>query len=173
MSAPQIRPLDPASEEEIALVARRMRATLAEVVGAARGPEMFTLEWLMERVRWHLEPSRAAVFLAEHGGAIVGHTIVREQPWRGGPSGLFSTTYVAPEARRLGVARALLERGEAWMRERGLPSASTWTAAHNVKLIRLYEGRGYAVVETQSEGGDDMVRLGRSLSDSPLGEQGA
>jgi GNAT superfamily N-acetyltransferase len=85
----------------------------------------------------------------------VGHTIVRVED--GG--GLFSTTYVDPPARGLGVAAALLARGEAWMRERRLPLARTYTDRRNAKLIALYQGRGYGL----AAGPDDFVILSKEL----------
>jgi len=158
-----IRPLDPAREDEIDLVARRMRQTLEEVLGEARGREVYSLDWLRDRVRFHLDPARStgAVFLAERGGVVVGHTIVRVEQEAGDPGvfGLFSTTWVAPEARRQGVANTLLERGEAWMRERALPRAATYTSTTNAPLIRLYEARSYRV-GVRAEG---MLELTRPL----------
>jgi hypothetical protein len=57
-----------------------MAETLGEVLGKARGDAMYSREWLVKRVRFHLDPSRTAdVFLAETEEQIVGHTIVREE----------------------------------------------------------------------------------------------
>jgi GNAT superfamily N-acetyltransferase len=155
----RIRPLDPASDEEIALVADRMRRTLVEVLGEARGTAMYTTDWLRARVRFHLVPDRE-VLLAEDGdGVVIGHTIVRVEPDEGPATGLFSTTFVAPEARRAGVASALLAAGEGWMRDRAMASAVTWTGDANTKLLRLYERHGYAVTART----DEMVRLSRAL----------
>lgn len=153
----QIRPLK--SDAERALVARRMRQTLVEVLGEQRGTSMYTLAWLEQRVGEHLGREDAAVLLAEDAGAISGHTIVRVEEDDRGRFGLFSTTFVAPEARRQGIAAALLAAGEAWMTDRALPRAVTWTAADNARLIRLYEGRSYRIVERSGE----MVRLERTL----------
>lgn len=142
-----LREIDPLSEAEIDLVARRMRETLIEVEGREVGEALYSLDWLRARVRWHLDPSSAfaKVYLAVgREDQILGHTIVRrEQTEAGEPYGLFSTTYVVPEARRLGVAQQLLLQGERWMRESDLPSAATWTSATNTKLIALYEKHGY------------------------------
>ena len=105
------------------------------------------------------------VFLAEAAdGPIVGHTIVRiDADDAGAPIGLFATTYVAPEARRRGVASRLLLAGEAWQIERGMATAVTATSAANIKLIRLYEKHGYAIIDARG----DMVWLGRALSSNP------
>lgn len=161
----RIRELSPDAEEELDLVARRMRMTLEEVLGEEEGRALYTMDWLRDRVRFHLDPARstAAVFLAEdHGGTISGHTIVRvDHDDSGQPIGLFSTTYVEPSARRAGIAKQLLLRGEAWMRERGMPVGVTDTSETNAKLIRLFEGHGYAIVHR--EGG--MVRLAKPLRD--------
>ena len=158
-----IRPLDPTRDDEVELVATRMRATLVEVVDSVEGQTMYTMKWLRQRVRWHLDPEacEGEVFVAEgDGGAIVGHTIVRvETAEGGGRFGLFSTFYVAPEARHQGLGSALLARGEAWMRERGLIEAATFTAVTNAPLIALCEGHGYALAPAHPE----MVRLSRAL----------
>jgi GNAT superfamily N-acetyltransferase len=90
---------------------------------------------------------RAQVFLAEAPdgtGAILGHIIVRvETDDDGAEYGLFSTTYVDPAARRRGVATGLLLCGEAWMSERGMPRAVTYTSPSNARLLQLYRKHGY------------------------------
>ena len=164
-----IRAIDPASDAEINLVAQRMRLTLIEVEGEAAGTALYTMDWLRERVRWHLDPALviAQVFLAiDVGGVIVGHTIVRvETDGDGGRFGLFSTTYVQPESRKDGIANALLLHGEQWMRALGLPSAATWTSASNIKLIGLYAKHRYAITErhVHEVTGTAMVKLARTL----------
>lgn len=146
---PTIRPLDPGASGEISLVAGRMRDTLVEVLGGERGASMYSLEWLVRRVRWHLDPDQVVgeVFVAEdRQGRIVGHTMVRvaeDEPGR--PLGLFSTTYVVPSARHRRVATRLLERGEGWMIAYGLTEARTYTDVDNAKLQALYTERGYTL----------------------------
>ena len=156
-----IRPIDPQATNEIELVAARMRATLMEVLDPARGEAMYTMAWLVDRVRQRLDGRHVGeVFVAEDDGAIVGHTIVRiEHDAARGTHGLFSTIYVVPAARRKSTARALLERGEAWMREHEMREAATWTATTNVPLHELFERLGYTIVEESGE----MVRLWRRL----------
>lgn len=87
-----------------------------------------------------------------------------DQDDTGSAIGLFSTTYVEPAARRLGVASALLLRGEAWMIERRMPEAATYTGSANVKLIGLYQKHGYALSPAPPE----MARLARALTQAPL-----
>ena len=168
MSDVRIRPLDRGSAGEIETVAGRMRLTLMEVEGEAVGGSLYTLDWLRVRVRWHLDPAACTgeVFVAEAPGeGIVGHTIVRlEQDEGGDPFGLFSTTYVVPAWRRHGVAAALLDCGQAWLRGHGMSSISTWTSATNTPLIELYARHGYAEVERgdHPSTGTTMVRLQRT-----------
>ncbi len=155
----QIRPLAPATDEAIGLIAQRMRQTLIEVLGEERGGPMYTQDWLEQRVRWHLDPSRAAeIFVATDDATVVGHALVRLEG--DDPSvGVFSTIYVVPSRRRDGVARGLLEAGERWMIAAGLRRARTYTDRHNAKLIALFGSRGYA--QAPAERG--FVRLQRAL----------
>ncbi|MGB0953494.1 MAG: GNAT family N-acetyltransferase [Planctomycetota bacterium] len=155
-----VRALDRTSADERELIARRMRLTLQEVLGEEEGAALYSMEWLRERLRWHLEdPSvTAEVYLAldaEHQ-SILGHTIVRlESDEDGQAFGLFSTTYVDPAARRRGVARSLVQQGERWFQKQGMMVFATDTSATNPRLIRLFEGFGYAIVLRSG----DMVRL--------------
>lgn len=159
----RIRPLDPSSAAEIDLVAGRMRETLVEVLGDARGTALYTMDWLRDRVRWHLDPEKttARIFLAElAGGHVAGHTIVRvDRDDDGRPIGLFSTTFVEPASRRLAIATSLVRCGEAWLTERGMTVLVTDTSRTNTKLIRLFEKHGYRIVLAV----EDMVRLARTL----------
>lgn len=163
----RIRPIDPTREAELALVTRRMRLTLQEVLGVEAGVALYSMEWLRQRLLWHLNPEECTgqVFLAEDtDGAIIGHTIVRlDADDAGTPTGLFSTTYVAPEARRRGVASLLLLAGEAWLISHGMATAVTNTGAANTPLIRHYEKHGYTIIAAHGE----MVRLGRVLPANP------
>jgi len=156
-----LRPLSLTDTAAIDLVAERMRATLIEVEGEDAGGTMYSMDWLRDRVRWHLDAD----------GHIVGHTIYRIESDAGAlgaaPFGLISTTYVVPEARRLGVAQRLLTHAEAWFRERRVPLACTWTSETNSPLIGLYARNGYVEAErgpnqlTQTM----MVRLAKPLAE--------
>lgn len=140
-------------------MALRMRRTLTEVIGDEEGESLYSMDWLERRVRYHLDPDqcKGQVFISVMpDGQRLGYTIVRrEEPHLG----LFSTTYVEMEWRRQGVARALLEQGERWMRELGLRLAATYTADDNEKLHRLYLNRGYRLIPGES----GFVKLVREL----------
>ncbi len=161
MAPISIRPLDPTDAALVELVAQRMRLTLIEVLGETRGTELYEMDWLRERLRWHVDPSSSdSLVLLAHSedDEVHGHTIVRveatqEQP----PFGLFSTTFVVPERRRDGIAMRLIEVGEEWLQEQGMTRFVTDTSVSNVKLIRLFEQRGYAITLEM----DEMVRLSK------------
>jgi GNAT superfamily N-acetyltransferase len=167
----QLRPISLADTAAIDLVAERMRATLIEVEGEARGGTMYSMDWLRDRVRWHLDGRAAEVVVAEDAaGEIVGHTIYRiesdDAALGAAPLGLISTTYVAPAARRHGVAQRLLAHAEDWLRERQVLLSCTWTSETNRPLIALYARNGYIEAErgpnqlTQTM----MVRLAKPLA---------
>lgn len=167
-----LRDLNPSSALELDLVAHRMRATLVEVEGHERGFNMYTLDWLRDRVRWHLDAAQvmARVVLAgEPGAEPIGHSIFRLERASDGDAagtfGLISTTYVLPDHRRHGVAAALLAEAEAWFRAQGAYAAGTWTSSTNAALIGLYERHGYAITESGPNDltGTTMVKLTKRL----------
>lgn len=169
ISNPSIRAIEPDSDEEVALVARRMRDTLSEVLGFDRGTTMYTRQWLEERVRWHLDPNQVIgqVLVAQFDDAIVGHTIVRcVDPAEDDPAstearhGLFATVYVQPHMRRHAIAQALVARGESWIRSHRLKHAVTYTDPDNIKLIALFRKHGYQLLPSPRP---DMVMLRRQL----------
>lgn len=167
---PRVRPLRADEHAEVELVAARMRDTLIEVLGPERGGSMYSMEWLVQRARWHLDPANCVgcILVAEgEAGEIVGHSVVRVEPddlEPGGLLGLFSTFYVLPARRRAGLAGALLSAGEAWLLRAGATRLGTNTSATNWPLIRLFEARGYAVTLRAPE--VQMVHLSRAVRPS-------
>lgn len=160
----RVRALDPASDAEIELVATRMQDTLVEVVGEARGRAMYSMDWLRERVRFHLDPSRtASVLVAEDESGIVGHAIGREEHDALGRHGWFSTIFVAPSHRRRGVAVLLADAMEAWLTSLGVSRLAYATGAHHARVIAFFERRGYRITAREGE----MVRLERAVRTSP------
>ena len=147
--------------EDIEWIALHMRQTLIEVLGEERGRQMYTLEWLTNRVRSHLDAEQLIgnVFLAEVDRTRVGHSIVRVEG-TDPPIGLFSTTYVLPVARKSNVATRLIERGEQWMIGQDLKEAVTYTDGNNSKLQSLYLKHGYEMTSMPG----DFVKLSKPLS---------
>jgi GNAT superfamily N-acetyltransferase len=168
-----LRPLNPASAEEITLIANRMRDTLIEVEGEARGASMYTQEWLESRVRWHLDGEQvcAQVIVAcDADGLICGHTIYRIEQNAEERFGLISTTYVLPTHRQTGIASCLLQSAHDWFLSQGIRSSNSWTSSSNARLIALYQKHGYTIAE---QGPNDltgtlMVRLSVQLSASGI-----
>jgi GNAT superfamily N-acetyltransferase len=159
-----IREIDPTSADEVALVAARMRQTLVEVLGEQKGTALYSTEWLVQRVRWHLDPARtiAKVYLMERADRrIAAHAIARiEHDESGKPYGYFSTVFVEPESRNQGVASALIRHVEAWLTHLGMPRVIYNTAHDHAKLIRLFERHGYRISHRTPE----MVQVSKPLS---------
>lgn len=155
----------------IDLVASRMRATLVEVLGEEVGRSMYTQEWLVDRVRFHLDRSlcEGAVVVAEDlRGSIAGHMILRVEKDDCAQFGLFSTFYVLPCERRQGLASRFIVHGEQWMRKRGLSRARTSTGEANRPLIEIMEKHGYTIVLRS----DAMVALEKTFMAFPEAEVG-
>ncbi len=155
-----IRPVDTTQDEELQIVAARMRLTLMEVLGEDEGSKVASIDWLSERARYHLDPTSCTgeILVADCAGKLLGHVIMRVDVDEQGESlGYFSTTYVDPPARRLGVADALLQAGEQWFKKQGQTRAITNTSEANTPLIQLYEKNGYVVAKVAPH--PEMVRL--------------
>ncbi len=164
-----LRDLNPTAISEIERVAQGMRQTLIEVEGEARGAALYTMDWLRDRVRWHLDPAqtRARVVVAVgEADQILGHTIFRIECPDNAAFGLISTTYVWPEQRRRGLADRLLRCAEDWFIAQGLARCCTWTSSTNRPLIALYGRHGF----TQTDQGPNdltdtlMIQLSKTLS---------
>jgi GNAT superfamily N-acetyltransferase len=158
-----VREINPASSEEIALVASRMRNTLEEVLGEEKGQALYTMEWLEDRVRWHLDSEKrsAKIYLSENTKKeITGHAIARiEQDESGKNYGFFSTIFVEPTERKQGVARSLLKKVEDWCLEKKMPEIVYYTAETNAPLIELFTKNGFHLAQKEAE----MVRLVKPL----------
>lgn len=156
----KIREIDSQSEFEVHLVARRMRQTLVEVLGEDRGGSMYTMEWLIDRVRWHLDPknTEGRVFLLENQqGDVVGHAIVRID--FGSSFGYFSTIFIERSSRRQGFAKRLVKHVEDWLLKNEMPKVVYNTANNHVAAIDLFRSNGYTVTHSESE----MLQLTKVL----------
>ena len=158
-----IREINALSAAEIGLVAARMRQTLVEVLGEEQGTTLYSTDWLLQRVRWHLDPKQtvARIFVAEDAEArLIGHAIARiEHDADGHTFGYFSTVFVDPPSRSRGVATALIRHVESWLRSKRTPRITYNTAANHVKLIRLFERHGFQITLRSGE----MVQLTKEL----------
>lgn len=154
----RIRELNPHTNEEIEWVARGMRQTLIEVLGEKRGTELYTMDWLIDRVKWHLNPktTTAKIYLAENDSGLLGHAIARlERDESSTVYGYFSTLFVLPEARRKGLAHSFIDQVENWLRSKNVTRIVYNTAEDHAVLIRLFESNGFRIALREKE----MVQL--------------
>ena len=122
-----------------------------------------TAEDLEEGQRWILgDPQRNAVFVARRslagagGGAgasgeLVGFIEASLRDWAEGcrtrPVGYIEGWYVAPEIRRQGVGRRLVEAAEQWARSRGCTEMGSDAELSNTPSHRAHAALGYGEVE--------------------------
>ncbi len=121
------------------------------------------MDWLVSRVLWHLDTSQtvARIFLLENSELqIQGHAIARiETDENENKYGYFSTIFIEPKSRNVGLANTLLIHVESWFREMKMPKVIYNTAENHTKLIRLFERNGFQITDKQSE----MVQLAKWL----------
>lgn len=105
------------------------------------------LERQIRRLIEQLLASGESTFLIaeEENGGDVGHIWLGEtvEAVSGERRGYIYDLYVVPEARRQGVARALLAAAERLARRRGYREIGLTVAVHNDAARRLYESLGY------------------------------
>jgi ribosomal protein S18 acetylase RimI-like enzyme len=94
-----------------------------------------------------LSSAESAVFVAEQDGAAVGYVYAGLEPlsWKElrDAAGFIHDVAVLEEARRSGVAQALLDAAIAWLREQGAPRVVLWTAEKNDDAQRLFARLGF------------------------------
>ena len=100
------------------------------------------------------DPRRNAVFVARlhgSGGELVGFVEAALRDWAEGcrtrPVGYIEGWYVAPEHRRRGVGRRLVEAAEQWARSRGCTEMGSDAEIANTLSHRAHAALGYEEVE--------------------------
>ena len=146
------------------LVFRRMReADLPRVMEIERAA--FSHPWTEELVRRELGHEFSTVLLACGGEseAVQGFAVV----WLVHDELHVLNVAVAPEARRRGVARAILDRVEAQGREQGARIAMLEVRRGNAPAIALYRTLGYREVGVRpryyAEDGEDALVMDKDL----------
>ena len=93
-------------------------------------------------------PPDVECLVAEVAGSVVGFAEVGLRPYAEGclssPVGYLEGIYVAPEARRGGVGRLLVEACEAWARRRGCREMASDRALDNDASGAFHLGVGFA-----------------------------
>jgi len=118
-------------------ISRRLRAD-----APGRGRRLFGSQ---------LASAHEVTYLAEHDGRVVG--ILRCVESVGSPLlypdryGYVSSVYVAPEARRRGVLKALLARAVRWCEERGLPEMRLHSTSDGDSANAAWSALGFEIVE--------------------------
>jgi GNAT superfamily N-acetyltransferase len=135
--------LRPASAVPLDLVAGLLGRAFADApMPAGAGPAAFsarTLDATVARDDILLDSS----YVATVDGAPAGVALVAARPARGGPRTRLAGMGVVREARRAGVARALLGRVVADARGRGSLAVVLEVFEGNRAAVRLYEGGGF------------------------------
>ena len=146
------------------LAFRRMReADLPRVMEIERAA--FSHPWTEELVRRELGHEFSTVLLACGGesGSVQGFAVV----WLVHDELHVLNVAVAPEARRRGVARAILDRVEAQGREQGARIAMLEVRRGNAPAIALYRTLGYREVGVRpryyAEDGEDALVMDKDL----------
>lgn len=103
-----------------------------------------------------IESRENATFVAEAEGAVVGYVIVGPATSMLSPQtfGFVYDLWVAPRARRHGIARRLLGRAEAWCRDQGYGKLKLEVSARSAAARALYASEGYL---------DERLYLGKAL----------
>ena len=151
-----------------ALAFRRMReADLPRVMEIERAA--FSHPWTEDMVRRELGHEFSTVLLAESPARAAGEgtTLGFAVTWLVHDELHVLNVAVAPEARRRGVARAILARLEAGAREQGARVAMLEVRRSNAPAIALYRTLGYREVGTRPRyypDGEDALVMDRALS---------
>jgi ribosomal-protein-alanine N-acetyltransferase len=128
----------------------------------------FSHPWSEELVRRELSHEFSTVLLAtgeaSDGASILGFLVT----WLVHDELHVLNVAVAPEARRRGVARALLDEAEAGARARGARVALLEVRRSNAPAIGLYRARGYRDVAVRpryyAEDGEDALVMDKPLA---------
>jgi GNAT superfamily N-acetyltransferase len=106
------------------------------------------------------DPGRGRYFVAEIGGKVVGQLMITFEwsDWRNGVFWWIQSVYVAPEARRQGVFRAMYEHVERLAKETpDVCGLRLYVENDNIRAQQTYLGcgmvdAGYLVMETDYSG---------------------
>ncbi|WP_159792774.1 GNAT family N-acetyltransferase [Puerhibacterium puerhi] len=125
----QIRPR---RDGDLPALVEHLRATHARDAYPVR-PQNVRAGWLTEH--------RGPAWVADDGGAAVGHVALDVPPEEGAPAEVVRL-FLAPAARGRGLATALLDHATAHARAAGRDIVLQ-VMAHNADAVALYERRGW------------------------------
>jgi aminoglycoside 6'-N-acetyltransferase I len=106
-------------------------------------------------------PTIDAVFIAERNGRAIGFLELSLREFSDGcdsmPVPYVEGWYVEPDARGIGVGRALMQAAEAWSIERGFTELASDTEIENEASLRAHERCGFEETER-------LIKLHKRLS---------
>lgn len=102
----------------------------------------YSVPWSEETFRGLLRRRDAEVWAAEHAGTVLGYAVF----WQVLDQGELGNVAVAPEARRNGLARALVGRVLERAAARGVRELFLEVRPSNAGARRLYESYGFVAV---------------------------
>jgi len=158
--------LQPATTVPIDTLADLLHRAFADYIVPV-GPSAFspvTLQSLVVRDDVLLDRS----YVALRDGVPIGVALVAVRPAREGPRTRLAGLGVAPEARRLGVGRALLERVIADARGRGSPAVMLEAFERNAAAVHLYENHGFVAARRLLGFTLSMTELPRDAASASL-----
>lgn len=134
-----------ASDEELAYAARRFEETIALFERYDATQERIAER--VEQMRGWIGKAEAHVTVARTGdGRLVGfNSLFVTKDYDGTPLGKIVILYVDADHRRTGVARALKDEGEAWLRGRGVTRVVTEIDARNERMLEINRRAGFRV----------------------------
>jgi [ribosomal protein S18]-alanine N-acetyltransferase len=94
-------------------------------------------------LQFFIRHPRSTTTVAELQGGIVGFCVVDWKLESGRKVGHFITIDVAPELRRLGLGRLLMQAGETELAEMGCAGVALEVATNNTGALAFYEHLGY------------------------------
>ena len=119
------------------------------------------LAYSRAELHYFLHHPRSDSFIAEENGRIAGFCIVDWKLEAGRRIGHFITIDVAPEQRRAGLGRRLMQTGEQHLAARGSVAITLEVATGNIAAQAFYESMGYAqtgrIPGYYADGGDALV----------------
>ncbi|MEN0063079.1 MAG: GNAT family N-acetyltransferase [Myxococcota bacterium] len=157
MTAFDIRPLDPKSDQELDHVSVFSVMTLWE-----SRPEMRVDPATMPHFGFAAHrriitagadnPQQQYLVARDPEARIVGHSIVvLRRDEANTPYGYFWSRYVLPNYRRQGLARQFLRRNLDWLKERRVSHADVHIHVDNTPLRGLFESEGFRVADRRTE----------------------
>ncbi|MCS1351736.1 GNAT family N-acetyltransferase [Mechercharimyces sp. CAU 1602] len=110
-----------------------------------------------ERAKWAQElrssvsddNCRVWVFTHRENEEILGflYVEIRQDHLTFSQSGVISEIHVHPDYRRQGLARSILQYGEAWFDEQGISHRQVFVTSNNLAAVKLYRTCGYEVAD--------------------------